>query len=113
MSLAIQDRSAHFEHGPHDTCRLRDDSLKPEWARNGLYSVIKSSDAHVRFSFLTGVSKLSKVSLFSELNNLIDITLDPGFSAICGYTEADPDAVFAPKLEGLDRDAIRGWHNGC
>ena len=78
----------------------------------GLYAVIKSCDAHVRFSFLTGVSKFSKASLFSGLNNLTDLTLDPGFSAICGYTDADLDAVFAPELAGLDRDAVREWYNG-
>ena len=78
----------------------------------GLYAVIKSSDAHVRFTLLTGVSKFSKVSLFSGLNNLKDITLDPRYSAICGYTEADLDTVFAPELPGLDRDAIREWYNG-
>ena len=78
----------------------------------GLYSVIKASDAHVRFTFITGVSKFSKVSLFSGLNNLKDITLDPRYSAICGYTEADLDAVFAPELPGLDREQIRDWYNG-
>ena len=91
---------------------------RPEVARanrdylRGLYATIKSSDAHVRFTFLTGVSKFSKVSLFSGLNNLIDITLDPACSAICGYTEADLDSVFAPELPGLDRDEIRHWYNG-
>ena len=90
----------------------------PEVARanrdylRGLYAVIKDSDAHIRFSFLTGVSKFSKVSLFSGLNNLTDITLDPHYSAICGYTDADLDTVFAPELPGLDRDAIREWYNG-
>ncbi len=49
-----------------------------------LYSVIKDSDAHVRFAFLTGVSKFSKVSLFSGLNNLTDITLHTRYSTICG-----------------------------
>ena len=78
----------------------------------GLYSVIKDSDAHIRFSFLTGVSKFSKVSLFSGLNNLIDITLDPRYSSICGYTDFDLDTVFAPELRGLDRDRIRDWYNG-
>ncbi len=78
----------------------------------GLYSTLKFADAHVRFSFITGVSKFSKVSLFSGLNNLLDITLDPEFSGICGYTEADLDAVFAPELPGLDRGAIREWYNG-
>ena len=90
----------------------------PEVARanrdflRGLYATIKDSDADIRFSFLTGVSKFSKVSLFSGLNNLIDITLDPRYSAICGYTEADLDSVFAPELPGLDRDEIRDWYNG-
>ena len=78
----------------------------------GLYAVIKASDAHVRFTFITGVSKFSKVSLFPRLNNLKDITLDPRYSAICGYTEADLDAVFAPELPGLDRAQIREWYNG-
>ena len=78
----------------------------------GLYATIKDCDAHVRFSFITGVSKFSKVSLFSGLNNLTDITLDPRYSAICGYTDADLDTVFAPELAGLDRDEIRDWYNG-
>ena len=78
----------------------------------GLYAVIKDCDAHVRFTFITGVSKFSKVRLFSGLNNLTDITLDPRYSAICGYTERDLDAVFAPELSGLDRDQIRNWYNG-
>ena len=77
-----------------------------------LYSVVKDCDAHVRFTLLTGVSKFSKVNLFSGLNNLKDITLDPRYSALCGYTEADLDAVFAPELPGLDRDEIRRWYNG-
>ena len=90
----------------------------PEVARanrdylRGLYSTIKFADAHVRFTFLTGVSKFSKVSLFSGLNNLSDITLDARYSAICGYTDADLDTVFAPELEGLDRQAVREWYNG-
>ncbi len=90
----------------------------PEVARahrdylHGLYSTIKFGDAHIAFTFLTGVSKFSKVSLFSGLNNLIDITLDPHYSAICGYTEADLDAVFAPELIGLDQNEIRTWYNG-
>ena len=90
----------------------------PEIARanrdflRGLYSTIKTNDAHVKFTFLTGVSKFSKVHLFSGLNNLTDITLDPDYSAICGYTEADLDTVFAPELPGLDRDAVRDWYNG-
>jgi hypothetical protein len=77
-----------------------------------LYSVLKGSDAHLKFVLLTGVSKFSKVSLFSGLNNLKDITLDARYSALCGYTENDVDTVFAPELPGLDREEIRRWYNG-
>ena len=89
-----------------DVARANRDHLR------GLYATIKDSDAHVAFTLLTGVSRFSKVSLFSGLNNLKDITLDPRYSAVCGYTDADLDAVFAPELPGLDRDAIRDWYNG-
>lgn len=77
-----------------------------------LYSVLKGSDEHLKFVFLTGVSKFSKVSLFSGLNNLTDITLDARYSDLCGYTDADVDSVFAPELPGLDREQIRQWYNG-
>ena len=46
------------------------------------------------------------------MNNLTDITLDPVFSSICGYTEDDLDSVFAPELGGLDREQVREWYNG-
>ena len=77
-----------------------------------IYSVLKDADEHLRFVFITGVSKFSKVSLFSGLNHLEDITLDPRYSAICGYTDPDVDTVFAPELPGLDREEIRRWYNG-
>jgi hypothetical protein len=97
---------------------ILDNLTDPEVARamreglRNLYSVIKGQDAHIQFAFLTGVSKFSKVSIFSGLNNLNDITVDAAYSAICGYTEADVDTVFAPELEGLDRQEIRNWYNG-
>ena len=78
----------------------------------GFYGTVKDYDAHIKFTFLTGVSKFSQVSLFSGLNNLFDITLDPDYSSLCGYTDNDIDTVFAPELEGLDREQIRAWYNG-
>ena len=86
-------------------------SANRDFLRN-VYGVIKASDARIRFTFLTGVSKFSKVSLFSPLNNLADLTLNRRYSAICGYTEEDLDTVFAPELAGLDRARIREWYNG-
>ena len=78
----------------------------------GFYGTVKSADAHLELSFFTGVSRFTQVSVFSDLNNLTDITLDPRFANVCGYTENDLDAVFAPELPGLDRERIREWYNG-
>ena len=97
---------------------ILDALARPDVARSnrealrGLYAAIKFSDAHVKFTLLTGVSKFSKVSLFSGLNNLKDITLTQRYAGICGYTDADLDTVFAPELADLDRQAIRDWYNG-
>ncbi len=92
--------------GDRELARANRDFLR------SLYGVIKDCDEHLRFVFLTGVSKFSKAGLFSGLNNLNDITLDERYGAICGCTDAELDAVFAPELEGLDRDEIRRWYNG-
>jgi hypothetical protein len=89
-----------------DTARAVRDALRD------LYAILKDCDEHLRFVFVTGVSKFSKVGLFSGLNNLDDITLEPAYSTLCGYTDADLDTVFAPELPGLDRDEIRRWYNG-
>ncbi len=78
----------------------------------GFYGIIKDSARHIRFVFITGVSMFSNVNLFSGLNNLKNISLDPGYSTLCGYTDHDLDTVFAPELPGLDRDEIRRWYNG-
>ena len=91
------------------------DSLKAQELREGLknlYSALKDADPYLRMVLLTGVSKFSKVSLFSGLNNLRDITLVAQYAAICGYTETDIDEVFKPELGALDRPTIRDWYNG-
>lgn len=77
-----------------------------------LYAVLKNCDKHLRFVFLTGISKFSKVNLFSGLNNLKDITLSARYSAICGYTDSDVDTVFEPELFNVDRVELRRWYNG-
>ncbi|WP_445396743.1 AAA family ATPase [Zobellella sp. An-6] len=118
-------RRAHEQHG-EQVAVLIDEYDKPildnitdtaiatelrEGLKN-LYSVLKDADPHLCFCLLTGVSKFSKVSLFSGLNNLRDITLSRDYAAICGYTEQDLDTVFAPELPGLDRGQIKTWYNG-
>ena len=79
---------------------------------HGFYSIIKAADEYLRFVMLTGVSKFSKVSIFSGLNNLKDISLDPQYANICGYTEDDLDQVFGEHLRGVDRGLLRRWYNG-
>ena len=78
----------------------------------GFYGVIKDSARLVRFVFVTGITMFTKVNLFSGLNNLENISLDPQFATICGYTDRDIDSVFAPELSGLDREEVRTWYNG-
>ncbi len=77
-----------------------------------IYSVIKDSDQYVKFAFLTGVSKFSKVSLFSGLNNLEDISLSPKYATICGYTHKDIKESFAERLEDIDLKELQKWYNG-
>lgn len=97
---------------------ILDNILEPNKARElreglqNLYSVLKDADPHLRMVLLTGVSKFSKASLFSGLNNLRDITLSPDHATVCGYTDEDIDRVFKPELGTLNRDMIRDWYNG-
>ena len=97
---------------------ILDALAEPEVARanrnflRGFYGVIKDCDEHIRFCFLTGVSKFSKAGLFSGLNSLNDITPDRRYGTICGYTDADLDTVLAPELGNLDRDEVRRRYNG-
>lgn len=77
-----------------------------------LYSILKTQDAHIRLVFMTGVTKFSKVSLFSGLNQLNDLTLDTRFATVCGYTQGDLEHSFADHLAGVDRDRLKRWYNG-
>ena len=88
---------------------------KAEEMRDGLknfYSVIKDSDRYIRFCFITGVSKFSRVSIFSDLNNLEDISLQPEMGALCGYTEKELTGTFQERLDGVDINTLREWYNG-
>ncbi len=76
------------------------------------YSIIKATDEHLRFVMLTGVSKFAKVSIFSGLNNMEDISLNSDYGSICGYTEEDLGEVFGEHLQGADRQQLRYWYNG-
>ena len=92
-----------------------EDPAKAGEMRDGLknfYSVIKESDRYIRFCFITGVSKFSRLSIFSDLNNLEDLTLQPEMGALCGYTESELKETFHDRLDGVDMNTLREWYNG-
>ncbi len=86
------------------------------------YTIIKAMDQYIRFVFVTGISKFAKVGVFSTMNNLDDLTMDPRFATALGITEAELNhdfaehiADFAAKLGIPDKallDQIREWYNG-
>ena len=67
----------------------------------GFYGVMKSKDAFIRFGFLTGVTKIGKMSVFSDLNNLKDISMDGRYTDICGVSETDLKYYFAGSVKEL------------
>ena len=73
----------------------------------GFYSVLKSSDRHLRLVFLTGVTKFAQVSVFSGLNNLEDISMSEEYDTICGITPAELRSSFSAEVGELA--ARRGW----
>jgi hypothetical protein len=76
------------------------------------YSVLKNLDEYIKFVFITGVSKFAKVSLFSGLNQLEDISLNKDFGNICGYTQNELESYFNHYLKDLNLDQIKDWYNG-
>jgi hypothetical protein len=68
-------------------------------ALKAFYSVLKSYDQYLKFVFLTGVTKFSLVSVFSELNNLTDISLNPDYYDICGFTQEELETEFRPEID--------------
>lgn len=86
------------------------------------YTILKLKAEQLHFVFLTGVSKISQVSIFSGLNNLKDLTLDEDYAGICGYTQRELEANFSDYIgqlgskEALGREQvlekIKYWYNG-
>ena len=70
----------------------------------GFFSNLKSCDEYVRFVFITGVTKFHKVSIFSDLNHLRDISLNKHFSSICGITESEMREYFSDEIAALAKE---------
>ena len=89
-------------------------------ALKGFYSVIKEKSALLRFAFVTGVSKFCHVSLFSDLNNLADITMDIRYATMLGYTQEELEKYFGDRIADLAGDGdlesyktkMKDWYNG-
>lgn len=80
------------------------DEILSEEYRNTLkafYSTLKTQDAYIKFAFLTGVTKFGKVSVFSDLNNLNDISMDSRYIDICGLTDAEISDYFDGQIAAL------------
>jgi hypothetical protein len=86
---------------------LDDPALQEEYRSTlkDFYGVLKSEDKNIRFAFLTGVTKFSKVSVFSDLNNLRDISMDRVYAPLCGITDEEIDTQFVPYVQRLS-DAL-------
>ena len=65
------------------------------------YSVMKTCDQYIRFAFLTGVTKFSKISIFSDLNNLRDTSMEEDYAGICGITQEELESNFQPEIQAL------------
>lgn len=88
----------------------------------GFYGTLKSADDYIQFMFFTGVTKFSKVSIFSGLNNLEDISMLPAYCNILGYTESELNEYLNPLIQQLAvkekmsqtivKEKIKKWYNG-
>ena len=77
-----------------------------------IYVKLKKNDEYIKFAFLTGVSKFSKASIFSGLNQLVDISFEEEFGNICGYTHENLQNEFNEYSRNFDLEKIKEWYNG-
>jgi len=104
------------------TLTKRDLHIELRSELKAFYGVLKSYDDYLRLVFITGVSKFSHVSIFSDLNQLTDLTLDPIYADLCGVTQEELEADFGPEIDsvlertGRNRESylneLRRFYNG-
>lgn len=88
----------------------------------GFYSTIKTCESFEHFVFVTGVSKFCHVSLFSDLNNLMDISMNADYANMLGYTQTELEHHFADRIDSLTKElsmpraefisGVKSWYNG-
>ena len=84
---------------------ILDEPLLEEYRRTlkAFYGVLKSADRYLRFVFLTGVTKFAQVSVFSDLNQLNDISMKPAYATVCGITKDELVETFTPEIDNLGK----------
>jgi hypothetical protein len=87
-----------------NTIDNREQHQKMRAILKGFYAVLKSCDQYLKFVLLTGVTKFSQISVFSDLNNLTDISLNSDYSDICGITQEELEAEFQPEIDQIVTD---------
>jgi hypothetical protein len=87
----------HFEAGEKEPSEIKNQL-------RSFYSVLKSADKYIRFAFVTGVSKFAKISLFSDMNSIRDITFDESYSTICGFTQQELEDEFGDRISELTKE---------
>lgn len=87
-------------------------ALKNRDILKSFYSILKDADPHLQLVFITGVSKFSKVSIFSDLNNLKDLSMDLAYNEICGISQQELEDNFAEELKTVDKEKVKAWYNG-
>ena len=105
-----------------DNLENLEDAVAIRGILRSFYSVIKALDQHIRFVFITGVSKFSKVGVFSAMNNLEDLTMDPAMATAFGITEDELQTYFKPYIDTFAEkqsvssqklvEAVRHWYDG-
>ncbi|GHU40867.1 ATPase AAA [Spirochaetia bacterium] len=105
-----------------NTIDLPDTHNKIRDTLKGFYGVLKSYDEYLQFVFLTGVTKFAHVSVFSDLNHLDDLTLNPRYADLCGITQEEMERNFAPEIDAVLQDTgknretyieeLRRFYNG-
>ena len=105
-----------LEFGKTDKANEHRDVLR------SLYSAVKGNSEHIRFFFLTGIARFAKVSIFSDLNNLTDLSIESDYHNLLGYTQIELETSFEPHLNYIATersisitlllDEIRVWYNG-
>ncbi len=94
---------------------IGDEALQAEFRSTlkEFYSVLKTQDRYIRFAFLTGVTKFGKVSVFSDLNNLQDISMDDAYQTVCGVTEAEMHRYFEEGIRRLSERSRLTYDETC